>query len=369
MKAIGETDVLDLIGRIYDAGTSFALWPDTLTHLADALGAREAALGAMASDALPWMVAPRTDPEQLRLYAEAYHPLNHVFHRITRRGVGRPATDAMVMPRDELVKSAYHAEWAQPQGYSTVLGGMVLAEQGWRTVLMLPGRDAFGRDQLRLLELLMPHIQRAVQLNIRMGEADASDSATARLVEQMPTAAFILDSNGQVLFANPAAEQLLCSGRGVRRAQGKLTTARLEDADRLQALIRRCAEGVDGGGGDLRLAQGQEPDLLLQFVPIRREIPLLSASLPVAIVFEAGRRPPSDPGERLRAKYGLTPAEAAFALEIAKGDGKRAAAERRGISFSTARTHLSRIFEKTGAHRQAELVRLLIADLGQPAVA
>jgi DNA-binding CsgD family transcriptional regulator len=41
-------------------------------------------------------------------------------------------------------------------------------------------------------------------------------------------------------------------------------------------------------------------------------------------------------------------------------------AERLGISFATARTHLSRIFEKTGVHRQAELVRLV---LGQDDVA
>lgn len=64
--------------------------------------------------------------------------------------------------------------------------------------------------------------------------------------------------------------------------------------------------------------------------------------------------------EHLQHCFGLTPAEAAFAVEIAKGDGKPAAAERRGISFATARTHLSSIFEKTGTHRQAELIRLLM---------
>lgn len=62
----------------------------------------------------------------------------------------------------------------------------------------------------------------------------------------------------------------------------------------------------------------------------------------------------------LRERYGLTRAEAAFALEIVKGDGRDAAARRRGISVSTAHSHLTRIFEKTGVHRQAELVHLLM---------
>ena len=61
----------------------------------------------------------------------------------------------------------------------------------------------------------------------------------------------------------------------------------------------------------------------------------------------------------LRERFGFTPAEATFALEIIKGDGRQAAADRLGISVATARTHLSNIFDKTGSRRQAELVLLL----------
>jgi DNA-binding CsgD family transcriptional regulator len=66
--------------------------------------------------------------------------------------------------------------------------------------------------------------------------------------------------------------------------------------------------------------------------------------------------------ERLRSRFGLTAAEAAFSLEIARGDGRKAAARRAGISLGTARTHLQRIFDKTGVCRQAELVRLVIEN-------
>jgi DNA-binding CsgD family transcriptional regulator len=64
--------------------------------------------------------------------------------------------------------------------------------------------------------------------------------------------------------------------------------------------------------------------------------------------------------ESLRDRYGLTPAEATFALEIIKGDGRKATADRLGISVGTARSHLSKIFDKTGVRHQAELVRLLL---------
>ncbi|MGH7247371.1 MAG: helix-turn-helix transcriptional regulator, partial [Pseudomonadota bacterium] len=55
-----------------------------------------------------------------------------------------------------------------------------------------------------------------------------------------------------------------------------------------------------------------------------------------------------------------TSMEAALAAEILRGDGRKAAARRCGITDGTAKSHLSRIFDKTGTHRQAELVRLLL---------
>jgi DNA-binding CsgD family transcriptional regulator len=69
---------------------------------------------------------------------------------------------------------------------------------------------------------------------------------------------------------------------------------------------------------------------------------------------------PEISAEQIRWLYGLTPAEAAVALAVLRGEGVRAIADGLGISVATARTHLHRIFEKTGTERQAELVRLIL---------
>jgi DNA-binding CsgD family transcriptional regulator len=57
--------------------------------------------------------------------------------------------------------------------------------------------------------------------------------------------------------------------------------------------------------------------------------------------------------------YGLTRAEERLLHFILDGLGLFEAAERLGVSRNTARTHMKRIYAKTGTHRQAELMRSL----------
>jgi len=66
------------------------------------------------------------------------------------------------------------------------------------------------------------------------------------------------------------------------------------------------------------------------------------------------------PADRLRALYGLTPAEARLAARLALGDDLRSAAASLGIGYATARTQLTGIFDKTETRRQGELIMLLL---------
>lgn len=62
---------------------------------------------------------------------------------------------------------------------------------------------------------------------------------------------------------------------------------------------------------------------------------------------------------RLSAVHGLTRSEALLALHIGDGGSLKDFVATRGVSRNTARNQLQQVFDKTGARRQAELVRLL----------
>ncbi|MCC6291674.1 MAG: helix-turn-helix transcriptional regulator [Bryobacterales bacterium] len=57
--------------------------------------------------------------------------------------------------------------------------------------------------------------------------------------------------------------------------------------------------------------------------------------------------------------YKLTRKEAALAVKLSEGRPLERAAEELSITYDTARTHLRRIFSKTGTSRQAELLMLI----------
>lgn len=61
------------------------------------------------------------------------------------------------------------------------------------------------------------------------------------------------------------------------------------------------------------------------------------------------------------AVYGLSTAQRQLAAHIVAGTPLATAAEAMSITANTARTHLRRVFEKTGVHTQPALVRVLLS--------
>jgi DNA-binding CsgD family transcriptional regulator len=62
--------------------------------------------------------------------------------------------------------------------------------------------------------------------------------------------------------------------------------------------------------------------------------------------------------------YGLTPMELRVLLAIVEIGGVPQVAETLGIGESTVKTHLKRLYVKTGARRQADLIKLFAGYAG-----
>ena len=271
----------------------------------------------------------------------------------------------MVIPRRELSRTEFFNDFLMPQRMEGLLNAVVLLEQGRQSVVTVQGNRQFEASDVELYELLTPHLQRAVQINIKLAGAELNQIASVVALNYLEDGVLFVDLNANVRFTNKAAENFFAT-RDLRLHNGRLHASSAAETAILHAVIAKCAEtGIQHRRSDfvsLRREAGGSP-LSLLIAPLPMEIPAWPTDLqPMAVIFVNDPDKNNKPTVvQLREKFGLTPAEANFAVEILKGDGIQAAADRLSISRATARTHLARIFDKTGTRRQAELVGVLLS--------
>jgi DNA-binding CsgD family transcriptional regulator len=58
----------------------------------------------------------------------------------------------------------------------------------------------------------------------------------------------------------------------------------------------------------------------------------------------------------LKNRFGLTPSQARLVIHLTAGHSLRSSAKALGVKYETVRSYLKPVFQKTGTHRQAELV-------------
>src|SRR5262249_3847320 len=95
--------------------------------------------------------------------------------------------------------------------------------------------------------------------------------------------------------------------------------------------------------------------------PLRTPLTMGEGGATRAIVFVRERAAPvAVSPERVRAAFGLTPAEARVACDLLEGQSLSDISDARGIGRETLRTQLRNVFDKTGVRRQADLVKVLL---------
>lgn len=121
------------------------------------------------------------------------------------------------------------------------------------------------------------------------------------------------------------------------------------------AAALRVGIGRRGLGVPAWRADGEA--LALHVLPLSEAGPLAEAT--AAIFVAPAQAPPPAPMAAVAALFDLTLAEARVLELIDAGRTNAGIAAALGVAVSTVRSHLLRLFDKTGANRQAKLVGLL----------
>lgn len=352
-------EVAELITRINESATAPAAWPATLSTIAATFGSATASL--LVADGVTREARFRdvgADPIATESYNNYYGGVDFVAATIETSPVGAIRTGSELI--DPNKHTEFYTDWIQPCGLDDGLftrlntscdvpSWLVLAAPKLYTPFSTPKRVA-------LLRLLIPHFQNAIRTQTMLGNSRNDRALALELLELLPHAVVILGKNGVVQHQNSAASLLFTRDDGLSIGRyGTLTASSARCNTELTQLIRASTGPVRTGGYTTIERRSKGPRYLVHLIPLPSTF---DDAVTLAAIVDPDRAA-STSQDHLRAMYNLTHAEVVVAERVQAGIGLNAVASELGVSLATVRTHLQHIFQKTGTHRQAELVRVL----------
>lgn len=243
-------------------------------------------------------------------------------------------------------------------GYASVDSASSAVRLGAADYLTKPFGD-IDRISQSLDRALEQHCRRLATQH-RIVRLEAHRETLAHLMDRLPMGVILLGGDGTVLMTNRAAEQILGEADGLGVKAG-----RLQGGNELRGLLSqatRITEGTRVGRAITLERPSERPALSTLVTPLGDVAASIGNGEPAAAIFV------SDPGHRVENAeellcrlYTLTPTEARMTAVLMQGRSVEDAAGELAISTNTARTHLKRVFSKTGTSRQGELISLLLS--------
>jgi DNA-binding CsgD family transcriptional regulator len=186
----------------------------------------------------------------------------------------------------------------------------------------------------------------------------------------MTAAFFLVDSMRRPVHANASGRAMLAKGDVVRTVGDRLTPCD-ERARKTFNRIFSCGQSGSSAsvkGAAVPLPSADDELWMAHVLPLaagtRRQAGV-GYSAAAAVLVRRAVLDLSSPLETLAETYQLTPGETRVLGAVVESGGVPEAARALGVSETTVKTHLCHVFDKTGAKRQAELVKL-VAGFANP---
>lgn len=369
-RSLSLQELSQLIGAIYDCALDPSLWEATLTRLTERLQLHNSVLAMQAMPSGdPLLLVSTGMSEDYRARMFDYGPeVVEVFGGIERMQsvpVGELQTFSEFGDQSLWETSRYMRDWVIPQGIvdcsivilardPTTLGSLSLGRH--------QSAGLIGPYESESIGLLVPHLRRSAAI-IRVIEARSLvASSFASALDALTSPVILVDAELRVVHANIAGADLLATGDPLIETAGQVSLANPLMQAALASAVRDAGKNESGLGGrglGIPAPRLDGSPSVLHVLPLRYGdirpglVPSATAAIFVA---------PSGKltlGEGVAAPlFDLTPAEARVFARMAEGDSVAEASRTLGTAEGTVRTHLHRIFEKTGTRRQAELVKL-----------
>ncbi len=303
-------------------------------------------------------------------FAEAHRTYNQSFrHRDPFREKFLRSPRIGVIEGDDLCP---HRELVQTDLYREFLSPLKLHHMTFLVLSMSPrkyelismwrgeGRPHLEAEAHRLLKLLIPHIQTALEVRHTLGVAEARASSAESLLDRSPTASILLDDEARIVFQNAAARQLTEARDGLQVVGEHIAPTDPAARQRLRGILAAAAGSGQTEPGTAILLErrsGKRP-LHVLVAPFRPAESRKSTARVLVLITDPETKV-NFPDAVLRSLYDFTPAETEIANGLLTGYSLDEVSLLRRTSLATTRSQMKGLFGKTSTKRQGELIQLL----------
>jgi len=364
----------ELLQLAYDGSSEPEPWRAFVECFRDVLEARDASIVIQqmpSSNSIPrenryLLVTSDASPHLTRDYLDSVMEANIVM----ALPQPQPTTIRDILPDELFLGSKLYQDFLEPVDIKHFLGMDIYRSESLCIKLGVErsgSQEAFSEDDKAIFRMVAPHLQRALRFRSEVDGGLQLQTFYEHILDKMEVGVVLLDEHSKVLSSNRSARDELKRGECLKIVNGRLVTVEPADSSRLRDAFNlavsasksqcRAQPGVCIG---LHNRSGSSVTEAVVKPFLRDEFSARGNNPAVAVFIHANQQEGSPVNsEVLTDVYGFTRKEASVAALIGAGLNLNQVASELTVSVNTVKTHLRGIYEKTGFHRQSQVVALL----------
>lgn len=357
-------DFSGLLESIYDAALEPARWNDVVLKINAFVGGR--ACGLFSKNPISKFGVTHyyygADPHFIQLYSETHSQFDPL---TTLPPIGKIVSIPDLVRYDEYRSGPFYQEWLKPQGCVDAANVVLDDSLPEFPILLtvLSGKRMVDSEMRRRLGLVVPHARRALAINQTIERKEHAAARFSEVLNGLSAGVFLVDSRCRVLHTSDAGYRLLDAQDSLKTAGGMLTIRRAPDNQSLhQAIMDASAGSPTAKPHALQFSDSEGQRFIAHIsplAPVTRSDDIGEKKATVAVFVQRAELRMGMHGDLIARTFKLTPTELRVLFAIVDVGGVPETARTLQIAETTIKTHLSRVFAKTGTKRQADLVKLL----------
>ena len=371
MSVIAPERLSDIIGSIYDCVLAPDRWPSALAAICEDLSFSLSAMSVhdMLTSELKLHVTVGVDQQWIEATPKYGAEILQIWggsQRSSSYPLEEPIVQSQATPRASWHANAWYRDVLLPRRLHDCVAIALVRDSRTLGALALGLHEddgEVGDDALAALRLIAPHLRRAVVIG-GLFEQEAMTAATfSDVLEGIAAGMVLVDASMGVVHANTAALAMLKNGDPIHGRGGKLAVSNaLANSVLVNAVAQaaRKESDLERRSIDIPVRRMHGTPTVIQVLPLRHRTLRsgLGQRTAAAVFVSNAADPPRLPADAMALLYNLTPAETRVFELVVEGRPPAEIAQQLGVSLATVRTHLGRVFEKTGCARQADLVAM-----------